>query len=103
MYITIQTVLAICAGFSAICVAVGWLIKVVKAVRKPSTDIREKLDNDNKRIKRLEEAMDYLKSSISLLMRCDMAIVEHLQTNNATGQMQQVEHDIQEFLLRRQV
>lgn len=101
LYIDLETLLAVCAAFTAVCVAGGWLIKIIKAAKKPSTDIKEKLENDDKRIKNLEADMDYLVKAISLLMRCDLAIVGHLQTNNNTGQMQKVESDIQEFLIER--
>lgn len=101
MVVTVESVLAICAGFSAICVAVGWMIKIIKAVKKPADDIQAKLDNDNRRIKTLEEDMDFLKKSIPLLMRCDLVILGHLRTNNNTGQMADMESEIQEFLISR--
>lgn len=101
MVVTVESVLAICAGFSCICVAVGWLIKIIKAVKKPADDIQAKLDNDNRRIKTLEEDMDFLKKSIPLLMRCDLVILGHLRTNNNTGQMADMESEIQEFLISR--
>lgn len=101
MVVTVESVLAICAGFSAICVAVGWLIKIIKAVKKPADDIQAKLDNDNRRIKTLEEDMDFLKKSIPLLMRCDLVILGHLRTDNNTGQMVDMESEIQEFLISR--
>lgn len=99
--ITYEKFLAMCAGFSVVCVAVGWLIKIIKALKKPNDDINEKLDNDNKRLKKLEGEMDYLTKSISVLMRCDLAILGHLRTNNNTGQLAKVEDEIQNFLLDR--
>ena len=81
--------------------AVGWLIKLIKALKKPNTDINEKLDNDNKRIKELEDQLKYISSSIGVLMRCDLVILGHLRTNNNTGQMSKMETEIQEFLINR--
>lgn len=105
MYVTWQTILlgflAICGGFTTVCVAVGWLIKLIKALKKPNTDINEKLDNDNKRIKELEDQLKYISSSIGVLMRCDLVILGHLRTNNNTGQMSKMEAEIQEFLINR--
>ena len=105
MYLTWQTILlgflAICGGFTTVCVAVGWLIKLIKALKKPNTDINEKLDNDNKRIKELEDQLKYISSSIGVLMRCDLVILGHLRTNNNTGQMSKMEAEIQEFLINR--
>lgn len=112
MYVTWQTILlgflAICGGFTTVCVAVGWLIKIFKAMKKPGNDIHEALDNhgkmldnDNKRIRELEDQLNYISSSIGVLMRCDLVILGHLRTNNNTGQMSKMETEIQEFLIKR--
>lgn len=101
MTVTIESVLAVCAGFSCVCVAAGWLIKIIKAIKKPADDVNEKLDRDNKRIKALEDDMTYIKNSISVLMRCDLVMLGHLRTNNNTGQMADMESEIQEFLIKR--
>ena len=50
--------LAGCAAFTCVCVAGGWFLKIVKGVRQPAVNLYEKLDNDNKRIKRLEDEVD---------------------------------------------
>lgn len=101
MTLTIDVFLKICAGFTAMCVAGGWLIKIIKAAKKPADDVREKLDNDNKRIKKLEDEMAYITDAISLLMRCDLAILGHMRTNNNSGQMAKMEAEIQDFLIER--
>ena len=101
MVLTLDVFLKICAGFTAVCVAGGWLIKIVKAAKKPADDVNAKLDNDNKRIKKLEEDMTFLTSSISMLMRCDLVMLAHMRTNNNTGQIAQMETEIQDFLIKR--
>lgn len=85
--------------FTALCVAGGWLIKIVRGIKQPSVNVMKMLDSDNKRIKRLEEQMDYNSKSIKLLMRSELAILGHLSTNNNTGEIAKVERDIQEFLV----
>lgn len=99
--ITYEKFLAVCAGFTVVCVAIGWLIKIVKAVKKPADDVHEKLDNDNRRLKELEDQYKYISSAIGVLMRCDLVILGHLRTNNNTGQMTAMEKDIQDFLIKR--
>ena len=102
-------VVAVCGGFSSICVAVGWLVKIIKGVKKPSDDVKEKfkatdekLDNDNKRIKKLEDQTAMIMKAISLLLQDDLAILEHLRTSNATGAMKAQEKKVQDFLIERQ-
>lgn len=60
-----------------------------------------KLDNDNRRIKDLEEQNKFMYKAISLLLQDDLAILEHLRTNNSTGKMAEQEQKVQDFLIER--
>ena len=93
-----QNILAVCAGFSCICVAVAHLINIVKAVKKPSEDVHQKLANDNERLEELEDQYKFVTSAIGVLMRCDLVMLSHMKTGNNTGQMTKMENEIQEFL-----
>ena len=105
MYVTWQIIitgfLAICVGFSSICAAGAWAIKIVKGIKQPNVDINTKLDNDSKRIKTLEEQQAFILKAISLLLQDDLAILEHLRTDNNTGKMAEQEQKVQEFLISR--
>ena len=63
--------------------------------------VGDKLDNDNKRIKEIEKQMGFMYKAISLLLQDDIAILEHLRTNNATGKMAEQEAKVQDFLIQR--
>jgi len=100
--------LAVCAGFSSICVAGGWLIKIVKALKKPSDDTKSKFSdhekmfaNDNKRINNLEAQFAFVLKAISLLLQDDLVILNHLRTDNNTGEIAKQEAKVQEFLIKR--
>ena len=105
MYVTWQIVLAgflaICVGFSSICAAGAWVIKIIHGLKKPSEDVNTKLDNDNKRIKALEEQSAFILKAISLLLQDDLVILNHLRTTNNTGEMAKQETKVQEFLIQR--
>lgn len=60
-----------------------------------------KLDSDNRRIKDLEEQNKFMYKAISLLLQDDLAILEHLRTNNSTGKMAEQEQKVQSFLIER--
>lgn len=64
-------------------------------------DIDDKLDKDNRRIKDLEDANKFMYKAISLLLQDDLAILEHLRTNNSTGKMAEQEQKVQAFLIER--
>lgn len=93
--------LAICGGFSTICVAGGWVIKIVKGLKKPSDDVNERLKNDDKRIKEIEKQFKFILKAISLLLQDDLVILNHLRTDNNTGEMASQENKVQEFLVMR--
>jgi len=94
--------IAACAGFTSICVAFGWVVKIVKGAKKPGDDIRRKLDNDNDRIKSLESQFAFVLKAISLLLQDDLVILNHLRTDNNTGEMAKQESKVQEFLVDRE-
>lgn len=99
--ITYEKVMAALGLFTAACVAAGWVIRIINGLKKPADDINSKLDSDNKRIKKLEDDMDYITDSISILMRCNLVMLGHMRTNNNSGRMAEMENEIQEFLTER--
>lgn len=64
-------------------------------------DVDKKLDNDNRRLNDLEKQTQFLYKAISLLLQDDLAILEHLRTNNSTGKMKEQEQKVQDFLIER--
>lgn len=74
---------------------------ITEMLKDQFSGVDDKLDNDNKRIKKLEDEMGFMYKAISLLLQDDIAILEHLRTNNATGKMAEQEQKVQEFLIHR--
>lgn len=74
---------------------------VVEMLKDEFKGIDDKLDNDNKRIKALEDQMAFILKAISLLLQDDLAILEHLRTDNNTGKMAEQEEKVQKFLIER--
>lgn len=98
---------------AALIVFIGGLYLGVKQLKKELKEaitemlkdqfesVDKKLDSDNKRIKALEESNQFLYKAISLLLQDDLAILEHLRTNNSTGKMADQEKLVQDFLIQR--
>lgn len=97
--ITYEKFMMALALFTALCVAGGWLIKIIKSLKKPADDVNTKLARDFEKINKLESQQEYNGKAIKLLMRGELAILGHLSTENNIGDMAKVEADIQEFLL----
>lgn len=74
---------------------------IVEMLKDEFKGVDEKLDNDNKRIKALEDQSAFILKAISLLLQDDLAILEHLRTSNNTGKMAEQEEKVQKFLIER--
>ena len=104
--ITLGQIAAVIAFIVALYGGVKYLKKELKdAITEMLKDqfksVDEKLDNDNKRIKDLEDANKFMYKAISLLLQDDLAILEHLRTDNNTGKMAEQEKKVQDFLIER--
>lgn len=104
--ITLAQVAAVIAFIVALYGGVKYLKKELKdglaeMMKDQFKAIDAKLDNDNRRIKDLEESNKFMYKAISLLLQDDLAILEHLRTNNSTGKMAEQEQKVQEFLIER--
>ena len=104
--ITLGQVAAVVAFIVALYGGVKYLKKEVKDVitemlKDQFESVDKKLDNDNKRINELDEQMKFMYKAISLLLQDDLAILEHLRTDNNTGKMAEQEQKVQQFLIDR--
>lgn len=104
--ITLGQIAAFVAFVVALYIGVKTLRKELKEaitemLKDQFTSVDDKLDNDNKRIKDLEDANKFMYKAISLLLQDDLAILEHLRTNNSTGKMAEQEQKVQDFLIER--
>ena len=104
--ITYEKVMAALALFTAACVAAGWVLKIVKGMRKPSQDIHIKLDTDKKRlddhdgqIGDLRETLDYLVNANNLVIRSLFTVLGELSNNNdRDGKIKEAQDEIHKFL-----
>lgn len=95
--ITSNQILGFCTLISSLWMV--WLI--VKELKKPSKDLRKTvekhdalLDNDNKRLKDIEE-------SNNMILQCLLVIINHDITGNGIEKMKEARDDLQEFLIKR--
>ena len=71
---------------------------IAEMLKDQFKDIDKKLENDDKRIKDFEAQQAFILKAISLLLQDDLAILEHLRTNNASGEMAKQEKKVHDFL-----
>ena len=93
--VTSEQIIWICTFIAAI-----WAVwKIIKEVRKPNHDLKaqverhdELLDNDNKRMKKIEESNQMILKSL-------IAIINHEITGNGIEKMKEAREDLQNFLI----
>ena len=88
--------------------AAVYVVKAVKRVLNPMTDLKDEvekhaqyLDNDNKKLKKLEETIDGVTNAQKLLLKTQLAVLEHLETDNATGKLSESRQEITDFLVSK--
>lgn len=97
---------------AGVIIAIGSAWKVImeakKALNKPYKNIEEKFDHYNKCLTKDKERLDGLELSLHMLskdneieLKALRDIINHLRTDNNTGEMKRIEDDIDEYLIGR--
>lgn len=96
-----QLFLALCGSLATIAGAVAIVYNLYKNIKKPDTERdealkkhSEQLDNDNKRLKELED-------SNKIIMKSMLALMSHELDGNHTEELTKARDDLQEYLIRR--
>ena len=106
MMVSLNLILKICAGFSCVCIAGGWLIKIINGIRKPSKDVHKMLNTDKKRlddhdlqIAEMRDDLKYLVNANNLLIRSMLTVLSELANNNdKDGKIDKAMGDIKDFM-----
>lgn len=106
-HITLEQVAAAVIFVGGLYAGVKYLKKelkdaIVTMLKDSFKEVDRKLENDNRRINDLEKQLGFILRAISLLLQDDLAILEHLRTDNNTGKMAEQEQKVQDFLIERQ-
>lgn len=84
------------------------IVEARKALNKPYSDVVEKLKHydeylakDKKRIEALELALQVVGKDNEIELKALRDIINHLRTDNNTGEMKKIEDDIDTYLISR--
>ena len=100
------SILSVAGAIVAIGSAWKVLIEMKKEWNKPQEELENKVNDfekylaqDKKRIDGLESALHILSKDNEIELRALRDIINHLRTDNNTGEMQKVEDDIDGYLI----
>lgn len=98
----------ICAGIIVLGGAGGIIVGLYKWAKKPDLNRDEKLkghdemlDNDNKRLNKLESAQENTDEALQVLMKAMLAMMSHAIDGNHTEQLAEARDDLHEYLIKR--
>ncbi len=101
-------ILGICAGVSCIAGAISWIVKGVKAAKKPGQRINERLDaleaKDKQHAEYLDrdnERLEAIEAGNRVTQRALLALLKHGIDGNDVDAMKRAEAELQEFLIER--
>lgn len=106
MYVTWQLILSVCAGFSAICLSAGYLIKIYRGLKKPGEDMKSNIksnkttiDQHEDKFKDIDDTLKYLENATNLIIRSLFTVLGELSANNdINGHIAKAQDEIQKFL-----
>ena len=110
--ITTEQIIAAAGGFTAVCVAAGWLIKIIKAITNKAHEPNERLDTLDKRITKHDELLDKDNKRIGALEitvkdanrvqnRALLQLMNHQLDGNHTDQLKAARDEMENFLLNQ--
>ena len=106
--IDVSIFLQICAGIVCIGGALGYLIRGIAFVKKPADDVSKKLnthqeylDNDKRRLDRLERAIENNSKCLVLIIETLHTMLEHFEDGNHTKELTAERKKLDAYLLNR--
>lgn len=87
--------------FCGIIAAIWGVVKIIKEIKKPSNDLRIKVEEHEKKLtkdnKRLEDIEEYNKAICKSLL----ALIDHEITGNGIDKLKVTKTELQNFLIER--
>ena len=113
--INFSTILAICGIIVAVGGAIVYIYKAIKTALKPFKDIKEEIEAvqkrcdedakkflyDDRRIRKLEEAVEDLHNDTKAILSSVALLLQHAETGNNTGEMRKGRQELEKYLIKR--
>lgn len=89
----------IVATISVVALLVGWIrsaLKPIQEFNKRIDNIEQHQDNDNKRLNKLED-------DTHMILKTCLVLIKHGEDNNHTGELEETENELTEYLIKRKL
>ena len=95
--ITSNQILWIC-GFIA---SLWGVYKIVVEIRKPSEDLKEKVESHEEKLNKDKQRLDDIEQSNKLILNSMLVIINHEITGNGIENMKKARDELQEYLINK--
>ena len=101
-------ILTVAATFTALSVAVNWLILWINKINSPRDELEKRMTEAERKIKEHDEQIAKASSRINtlekeerLIMRALLALLEHGLDGNNVQKMSEAKNDLEKYLLEK--
>ena len=105
--LNLATFIYICTCIITVGGAIKVLLEAKKALQKPLDQVNEKLErydnflnNDKKRLDKIDGVLGELTESINMLVKSNRTILYHLEDGNHTGEIKEELDELDDWLLK---
>lgn len=103
-----NTILVIAGGVSVIAAAVSWIIKAIKAAKKPTDKQNERLTNLEARVARHDELLakdlerlNEIEESCRVMLQSILAMMDHEISGNDIARLKETRKTLENYLARK--
>lgn len=88
-------------GFCGLIAALWGVWKIVKEWKKPSDDLKAKVEEHEDSLKKDHERLKRIEESDKMMLQCLLVIINHDITGNGIDNLKEVRDELQEFLINK--
>lgn len=88
-------------GLCSLIAALWGVYKIVKEIKKPSEDLKEKVEKHDSLLADDNERLKDVEQSNKMILQCLLVIINHDITGNCIDKMRDCRDELQEYLINK--
>lgn len=88
-------------GFCGLVTALFGIWKIANEIRKPSEDLKAKVEQHDELLKNDNERLKEIEQSNKMILNCMFVIINHDLTGNGIDKMKETRDELQEYLINK--
>ena len=88
-------------GFCGLITALWGSWKIVKEIKKPSEDLKTKVDQHDELLENDNERLKGIEQSNKMILNCMFVLINHNLTGNGIDKMKEARDELQEYLINK--